>query len=158
MVPYRFFWLFDLMVLAVAFSIAYWLAPDLRFLFVPGNLFYVDWIEPLLSPAIWDGILPPVGDILWVPATMTLATLPVLMLSGCYGLLVKQPRTHIIVGSWLAALVGVGMIADTDIIQKQAGAQGNMLCLHHHFRLLAARNIRLVCDDDQKKASFVQTS
>lgn len=167
MVPYRFFWLFDLMVLAVAFSIAYWLAPDLRFLFVPGNLFYVDWIEPLLSPAIWDGILPPVGDILWVPATMTLATLPVLMLSGCYGLLVKQPRTHIIVGSWLAALVGVGMIALVLFALKNpnwsrlfifsfgllsaVGFSTYRLVLRHYFILrrnagIYARNVLLIGD------------
>ena len=111
MVPRRFFWFLDLAVLAVAFGLAYLLVPNLQPLFALNGLFHTHWAVRLLTPALWDGILPPAFDMVWILATMALATLPVLMLGGLCAPLPQQSRTRIVVGSWLAALVGVSLIA-----------------------------------------------
>jgi len=111
MIPRRLFWLLDLLTLAAAFILAYLLVPTLQPLFLPAGALYTDWIQRLLSPALWDGQLPPLPDLLWIYVTMALAALVVLTAVGSHGLLLTRSRTRIVLDSFLAALVGVSLVA-----------------------------------------------
>lgn len=69
-----------------------------------------NWLHVLLAPAPWDGILPPARDMVWMLATMTW---PRCQCSRWVAFAVCSPsdRARIVVGSSLAALAGVSLIA-----------------------------------------------
>jgi hypothetical protein len=104
MIPRRFFWLFDLLVLIAAFLAARALVPRLAPLFAPGGPLRTPWLEALTSPAIWRGQLPPLAELLWILLVMAPSTLLMLSALGNYGPLLYQSRTRITVGSFLASL------------------------------------------------------
>ncbi len=111
MIPRRFFWLFDLLVLAAAFLAAYSLVPRLQPLFAPGGPLHWPWIVELASPALWSGRLPPPADLLWIFLTMAPVTLLVLGGLGNHGPLLSQSRTRIVVGGMLAPCAGLSIVA-----------------------------------------------
>jgi len=104
MIPRRFFWLFDFLILGLAFLAAYSLVPRLAPLLAPGGPLRTPWLEALASPALWSGQLPPLAELLWILLVMAPATLLVLGALGNYGPLLYQSRTRIVVGSFLAPL------------------------------------------------------
>jgi hypothetical protein len=109
MIPRRFFWLFDFLILSVAFRVAYSLVPRLAPFFAPDGPLRTPWLEALASPALWNGQLPPLAEWLWVFLVMTPATLLILSALGNYGPLLYQSRTRIVVGSFLAPLAGLSL-------------------------------------------------
>lgn len=110
MIPRRFFWLFDIIVLAIAFLAAYWLVPRIHPLFTPGGPLRTSWIEAL-APIIWSGYLPPLTKLLWVFLIIAPTTLMVLGMLGNHGPLLYQSRTHIAVGSMLSPMAGLSLVA-----------------------------------------------
>jgi hypothetical protein len=104
MIPRRFFWLFDFLILSATFQVAYSLVPRLAPLFVPGGPLRTHWLESLASPAIWNGQLAPFAELLWIFLVIAPATLLALGALGNYEPLLHQSRTRIVVGSFLAPL------------------------------------------------------
>jgi exopolysaccharide biosynthesis polyprenyl glycosylphosphotransferase len=109
-IPRRFFWLFDVLVLGFAFVAAYALIPTLHTLMTPGNILHFPRLFSLLSPWPWEGQLPPVGNLVWMYLIMAVAAVLVLTAFGDYGRLLYQSRARIVIGSGLAALFGAGLI------------------------------------------------
>ena len=110
MIPRRFFWLLDVLVLGLAFLGAYALVPGLHALMEPGEVLYLPWLFQLLSPVAWAGQMPPIHDLIWIYGIMVVAVLLILTASSDYGHLLAQSRIRIIVPSILAAVWGTGLI------------------------------------------------
>lgn len=110
MIPRRFFWLFDFLILATTFLAAYSLVPHIQLFLAPGGWLWWPWIEAL-SPAAWIGQMPPLAEWLWVFLVMAPATLLTLSALGNHGPLLYQSRTRIVVGSFSAVLAGLSLIA-----------------------------------------------
>jgi exopolysaccharide biosynthesis polyprenyl glycosylphosphotransferase len=110
MIPRRFLWLLDALVLGLAFLWAYALVPGLHGLMEPGKILYLPWLFQLLSPVAWTGLMPPMNDLIWIYGVMVVAVLLILMASSDYGRLLTQSRTRIIALSILAAVWGTGLI------------------------------------------------
>ncbi len=111
MIPRRIFWLFDLIVLTVAFLMAYSLVPSLQALFAPDGMLHSPWLDKLASPALWNGVLPPGIDLLWMLLIMTPAALITLTFFGAHGSLLRLSRTRIVTAGILAPLAGLSLIA-----------------------------------------------
>jgi exopolysaccharide biosynthesis polyprenyl glycosylphosphotransferase len=110
MIPRRFFWLFDLLVLSVAFAMAYWLVPHLGVL-VQTSARVEFLLGALDVPATWSGQLPPLSEVLWIFLVMALTALVVMGLSGSHRSLLKQSIKRIVVLNLLAVFAGLGAIA-----------------------------------------------
>jgi exopolysaccharide biosynthesis polyprenyl glycosylphosphotransferase len=110
MIPRRFFWLFDFLILGLAFLAAYSLVPQLAPLFAPDGPLWTQWLEALTSPAIWSGQMPPLVEWLWVFLVMAPATLLILEALGNYGPLLFQSRTRIVAGSFVAPLASLSLV------------------------------------------------
>jgi exopolysaccharide biosynthesis polyprenyl glycosylphosphotransferase len=110
MIPRRFFWLFDTLILGAAFLAAYFLVPRIQPLFAPGGPLWSAWLEALAVPAGGSGRLPPLAELLWIFLTMAPATLMILGVSGNHGPLLYQSRTRIVAGSLLAPIVGLSPV------------------------------------------------
>lgn len=120
MIPRRFFWFFDLMVLCGAFAAAHGLIPYLGPLFQPGSRLRV-WSELLAVPANWSGQLPPLSESLWILLVMALATLMFIGLSGSHGPLLESSLTRIIVINLMAIFAGLSMIVLVMFAFKSSG-------------------------------------
>src|SRR5258706_3107391 len=120
MIPRRFFWLFDLMILCVSFAAAYWLIPYLGPFFHTGSrlrgLFYF-----LDVPSNWSGQLPPLAESAWILLVMALTTLMVMGLSGSHGSLIEQSRARIIVNNLGAISAGLSAIVLVMFAFKSSG-------------------------------------
>jgi hypothetical protein len=112
MIPRRFFWFFDFLILGLAFLAAYSLVPRLAPLFAPGGPLHTPWLAALASPALWNGQMPPLVEWLWVFLLMVPATLLMLSALGNYGPLLYQSRTRVVVGSFLVPLSGLSLAED----------------------------------------------
>ncbi len=150
MIPRRFFWLLDVLILGLAFLGAYALVPGLQTLFAPGGLLHSSWLDQLASPALWNGVLPPHLDLLWMLLIMAPAVLIALAFLGVHGSLLGLSRTRIIIASVLAPLIGLGLIALVLFALKKsdwsrlfvfsfmalsvAGLGGYRLILRHYFQ------------------------
>jgi exopolysaccharide biosynthesis polyprenyl glycosylphosphotransferase len=109
MIPRRFFWLFDLLILCCAFAAAYWLVPSLGAFLQAGTRSTL--LSDLLDvPSHWNGQMPPLSESLWILLVMALTALVVMGLSGSHGSLVKTSLTRIIVINVVAILTGLSMI------------------------------------------------
>jgi exopolysaccharide biosynthesis polyprenyl glycosylphosphotransferase len=111
MIPRRFFWLFDILVLVAAFLTAYLLVPSMDPLFADGGLLRDTWVEKLSIPTGWDGLLPPLTELLWLFVIIASGTLLFLEVAGNYGPLLHQSYTRIVVGSTFAPLAGLSVMA-----------------------------------------------
>jgi FlaA1/EpsC-like NDP-sugar epimerase len=109
-IPRRFFWLLDALMLGLAFLAAYALVPVLHTLTEPGNILYLPWVFSFFSPIPWAGQLPPVENLAWVYLSMVTAVLLVLTAFNDYGQLLYQSRTRIVGVSMLATLFGIGLL------------------------------------------------
>src|SRR5581483_1044776 len=112
MIPRRFCWLFDLLVVVTAFIAARSLVPYVTpLLFAPNGLLRKPWLEPLTLPSVWSGALPPLEDSLWILLIVAPFTLVILGLSGNHGSLLNLSLTRITVGCLLSSLAGLSVIA-----------------------------------------------
>jgi exopolysaccharide biosynthesis polyprenyl glycosylphosphotransferase len=111
MIPRRFFWLFDIIILSAAFFLGYFLVPRLQPLFLVGGPLYISWLKIFsLPPAEWIGYFPPFSKLLWILFTTTPATILVMELFGGYRSLLEQSRTRILVSSLTSPIVCLGLI------------------------------------------------
>jgi exopolysaccharide biosynthesis polyprenyl glycosylphosphotransferase len=108
-IPRRFFWLFDLLILVVAFVTAYYLVPLLLPLFAPGGSLRLPWME-VLSPTIGNQ-LPSFAELFWIFVIVAPATLLFLEMIGNYGPLLNQSYTRIVLGGLIAPLAGLSVLA-----------------------------------------------
>jgi exopolysaccharide biosynthesis polyprenyl glycosylphosphotransferase len=118
MIPRRFFWLFDLLALGVAFFAAYRLVPYLGPVIqssLQTELLFLD------LPRNWNGQLPALFETLWIFLVMALTTLVVIGLSGSHSALLKQSLSRIVIVNILAVFSGMGMIALTMFALKSPG-------------------------------------
>jgi exopolysaccharide biosynthesis polyprenyl glycosylphosphotransferase len=118
MIPRRIFWLFDILVLTMAFLLAYAAVPVVQGWLAPGGALYQPWLERL-APA--SGVLPPVGDLLWVLLTTTVASLLCIELTGGYRRLVDQSYARLVLTSLGAPLVGLSLITLALFALKSPG-------------------------------------
>lgn len=165
MIPRRFFWLLDALVLGLAFLAAYVLTPALHWIARPAGLLQFPWLYSLFSPAPLGGQMPPLQDLAWMYFIMLAAVLLVLMAFSDYGRLLSQSRTRIIAACLLAALWGTGLVTlvifalkSTEwsrlfvvsfMVLSALGLAGYRLLLRSYFLIrqhagLYARNVLLV--------------
>lgn len=110
MIPRRFFWLFDFIILSFAFLTAYVFVPNLQPFLGPGGLFRQTWLEKFEIPIIWTGQLPPLTNLLWIFLTIVPSVLIILGSLGNHGPLLNQSRIRIIGGGLLAPIVGLSLV------------------------------------------------
>ncbi len=150
MIPRRFFWLLDLLVLGAAFLAAYFLLPQMEPLVGPGSPLRTPWLQALISPAAWTGRLPPILDLIWILGVMAPTTIVGLRFLGNHTPLFDQTRTRIVVGCFLGAFAGVSLVAFVSFALKQprwsrlyiftfALLSGLGLCM---YRLVVRRYLR----------------
>lgn len=143
MIPRRFFWLFDLMILCAAFAAAYWLVPYLGPFFRVGShlrgLFYF-----LDVPSNWSGQLPPLSESLWILLVMALTTLMVIGLSGSHGSLLELSRTRIIINNLGAIFAGLSMIVLVMFAFKSSGWSRLLIFIFALFSAVGLVIYRLV--------------
>jgi len=110
MIPRRFFWLFDALVLAVAFATAYAIAPEVQRLFTPQGPLAFEWIRRHLMPPTDAIAFPPATAFVWV----LLATIPgvVLFLELC-GAYKRTDRSGwlTVAAGGIAPIFSLGLVA-----------------------------------------------
>jgi exopolysaccharide biosynthesis polyprenyl glycosylphosphotransferase len=109
-IPRRFFWLLDALVIAAAFVGARLLAPFLQEdLSASGRL--RPWIDALgIPPARSLGEFQPLSELLWMFVVMVAAVIISMELLGAYRPVLRQSRTRILGSAILAPLFGTGFI------------------------------------------------
>lgn len=107
MIPRRVFWLFDLAVFLLAFSIAYQITPELARLGAPGGslAWALSWMKPP-----WPGPLPPAEEHLWILVVVALSGMFALTLTGAHRSLLEQSLARVILSGVLAPLLGLSLI------------------------------------------------
>ncbi|MFN8532808.1 MAG: sugar transferase [Dehalococcoidia bacterium] len=146
MIPRRVFWGLDLGTLLAAFAIAYLLARrvynvavpmvgPLLGQFVPGNL-------RTALPFPW--YLPPVDELLWMLPIFAGTAVVSLSVTGNYRPLLVQSFTRIVVGSTVAALLGVSFIALVLLAFRSTDSNRLFLATFATVSALAFAGYRLV--------------
>jgi exopolysaccharide biosynthesis polyprenyl glycosylphosphotransferase len=107
MIPRRFFWLFDMLAILLAFVGAYRLLPNLGPIFGPGGLLRTPAIESLFAPAVWTGNMPPVRELFWIILAMAPGTIVALGVLGNHRPLLDQSHTRILIGGMAAPFLGL---------------------------------------------------
>src|SRR5450759_5334134 len=122
MIPRRFFWLFDLLVLCAAFLTAYallpflyvwlsWMPAEIRWL-IPESLALSDWIGSVVTLMLkGKGILPPLRELLWILLSVAPTTvLFVEMLGGYATRVLRQSRVRLATTGLFAPFAGLGLV------------------------------------------------
>lgn len=108
-VPPRWLWLFDVLLLIVAFpatrGVAELVQPAVLW---SGALGVFDWLT-ILNPAA--GEFPSLLDLLWIPPLTVPATMLVLSAAGAHQSLLTQSRARLVMSTLGAPLVALGMVA-----------------------------------------------
>jgi lipopolysaccharide/colanic/teichoic acid biosynthesis glycosyltransferase len=114
MIPRRVFWLFDLAVFCLAFSVAYRISPGLARLGAPGGAlaWALGWMRP------WARELPPPQEHLWMLLVLAPAGVLGLGLLGAHRGLGEQSLTRVVLSSLLAPLLGLGLITSIIVALK----------------------------------------
>ena len=113
MIPRRFFWLFDLLAIALAFAVAHRLVPVIQPMLIDlSESRFPHLVENLSLPSL--GLRTPLpaaselGGVLLVMAASVILAMEQL---GGYSSIVKQSRTRVVATSVAAPLIGVSVIA-----------------------------------------------
>lgn len=118
MIPRRIFWLFDILVLAAAFLLAYMVMFTFQSWLAPGGSLHLPWIERFVAT---NGVLPPINVLLWILLTTTIASLLSIEFVGGYLRIVDQSYTRLVITSLAAPLVGLCLIALVLFALKSPG-------------------------------------
>jgi exopolysaccharide biosynthesis polyprenyl glycosylphosphotransferase len=113
----RLFWLFDILLLLLAFVATGWLAPLLERLFLRGGLLYGHWVQAL-SPPPSHGTFPSLGQYLLVFLIVAPVTVMCVDILGGHALLHQQRKLRILVVSVLAPLGGVAFLSTLLYVLK----------------------------------------
>src|SRR5437016_7442232 len=109
MIPRRFFWLFDLLILVGAFLAAYALIPWVKPFFAPGGRLWISVLDVHTLPATNDE-LPPITEFLWILLAMAPTTILILELLKGHSSLLDQSYTRTVVVGLLAPFAGLSLI------------------------------------------------
>jgi exopolysaccharide biosynthesis polyprenyl glycosylphosphotransferase len=110
MIPRRFFWLFDFLIICVAFIAAHQLIPY-RDAFMRAGHFLPGLYYVLDVPSNPTGHLQPIAELLWIPLIMALAALIVLGVGGGHDPLLTRSLTRVVLTPIVAILAGLNAIA-----------------------------------------------
>lgn len=110
MIPRRFFWLFDALVVTSAFVAARLVAPMLQTHIAPGGS-----LRPLIEavgipPPAAAGEFMPVGETLWMLVVMLIATVAWMELVGGYRDILHQSRARVLASALGAPVIGLGLV------------------------------------------------
>jgi exopolysaccharide biosynthesis polyprenyl glycosylphosphotransferase len=111
LIPRRFFWLSDLVVLTLAFLLAHAFVPGLRPLLASRLVAGQPWAETLGIQAEWSGALPPRSELVWVLFVTAPVTVLALGALGNHRPLLGQTRTRVVGTGFLAPLLGLSFAA-----------------------------------------------
>lgn len=111
MIPRRWHWLIDLVLLAGAFVLAYLLFPALQPIIVRAYELRLPGLDGILSFAGVGDAIPPLGDLAWSFFVAAPAALLFLDLSEGHTQTVLQTRLRLAGASLLAPLVGLSLVA-----------------------------------------------
>ncbi len=112
MIPRRFFWFFDLLVLSLAFLLAYELAPRAQALFTAGGPFSSFPINRYLLPPTASVPFPPMPEFIWILVATVPVTVLFMELLGAYGpVRANQSVVRILVGSLISPFLGLSLVA-----------------------------------------------
>ncbi|HUB79441.1 MAG TPA: sugar transferase [Bryobacteraceae bacterium] len=106
----KLFWLFDFLLMLVAFVLTGWLAPGVAPIFKPGSPLYGSWIETL-SPAPPTGDFSPLSQFLWVFTIVAPVTVTCIDMLGGHAPLRQQRRLRMVVVSLAAPLGGIAFLS-----------------------------------------------
>ena len=109
MIPRRFFWLFDLLILLFAIWVAYQLTPGIALLFSPGALLRAPWNQDFFAPLAITNY-PRLRDFPWVLLVMLPGTVTFLGTFGNHRPLLGQSSSRIVVGCIAAVMVSAGLV------------------------------------------------
>ncbi len=118
MIPRRFSWLFDFLLIVVAFFLAYYSAPALQGLFTAGGPFATPWVARYLSPPTTPLPFPPARDFVWILAAVTSGTILFMELLGGYrhG---QRRMSFLVLTDVLAPFMSLGLVALVFFATKQ---------------------------------------
>lgn len=143
MIPRRFFWLFDLIVISGAFVAAYLVVPLLVPLLESGRPFWGAWLQPV-DPIVGSRQLPPFSELLWILLAMAIPAILLLQLLGNDDPLISRSRTRVVGVSLLAPLGGLSFIALVLFALKSPGWSRLLAFLFAFLCGLALASYRLI--------------
>ncbi len=108
MIPRRFFWLADSLMMGVAFGAAYLAFPGLRAWVLGSGVLQYPLFQ-LLTPA--PGPTPPLSERLWVLLVLAPLTIFWLEAAGNYRPMLQQSRARVLVGGLLAPFGALSVLA-----------------------------------------------
>jgi exopolysaccharide biosynthesis polyprenyl glycosylphosphotransferase len=109
MIPRRLFWLLDLAVFSLAFSLAYRTTPFIVTLAVPSGPLAAAARWPTLPP--WAGQVPPAYELLGILVAVAVTATATLGVLGGHENLLRQSRARIAAASLAGPLVGLGVVS-----------------------------------------------
>ena len=110
MIPRRFFWLFDILVLGIVFLTTYQLMPIMLDWLSPNGVPRWDWLTFFAPPVPWTGPFQPLAEFIWVFLVITPSTIFFLEVFGNYADLLKQSRVRILAGGFVAPILSLGLV------------------------------------------------
>jgi exopolysaccharide biosynthesis polyprenyl glycosylphosphotransferase len=110
MIPRRLFWTFDLIVIGIAFLVAYPLVSYIRPLFAMGGALWAPWMENLSLPVVGDPELPPVKDLIWVFLSIAPPTVAFLGIFGLHGPLYRISIAKTAITSVVSTTAGFSLV------------------------------------------------
>jgi len=108
MIPRRFFWTFDLLILVLAFMLSDLVAPHFQKLLVSKDILQMAWLS-IFSPEP-EYTLGPIAQNLWILIVATLPMIIFLEIDGA-GKWVSQSLTRIVLAGPAASLLGVSLVS-----------------------------------------------
>src|SRR5687768_2062842 len=105
MIPRRLFWLSDILVFLLAFSLAYRGTPTIGRLLVPGAP--LDWAVSWLPQPPWAGTLPRPEAHLWILVSVAATALVLLSALGGHRNVTEVSRTRLIFAVGISLLAGL---------------------------------------------------
>jgi exopolysaccharide biosynthesis polyprenyl glycosylphosphotransferase len=122
MIPRRFFWLFDLLMLGGAFLLTHAVVARLHPLIMPQSLARWPWLAAfgVLPPGV-AGPFPSLAQLVWIFIVMTPATLLCLEAFGGYQPIIQQSRTRLILSSLLSPLAALSLVTLVSFAARVPG-------------------------------------
>jgi lipopolysaccharide/colanic/teichoic acid biosynthesis glycosyltransferase len=111
MIPRRFWGLFDLAIMALAFWLAYVLLPWFHPLFEEGGLLRFGWADVLSVPKIVEHDWPSLPELSLIYLAVAPASLFVLDAFGAYRPILSQRSSRIVLAGLVAPLPGLSLMA-----------------------------------------------
>jgi exopolysaccharide biosynthesis polyprenyl glycosylphosphotransferase len=111
------FWVFDFLVLFVAFAGSAWLAPVLHSFFSAGGILHGAWVTAL-APAESSGAFPPLSQYAWVFLVMAPATILCIDVLGGHDSIRRQSFLRVLFFSTVAPLIATGILSEALFLLK----------------------------------------